>query len=67
MNNNDDVVGGLLVAFLGVVGVMFLLGSWFGFDDGKDKGKNEGIVYCVEKPKECKISYEYIKLQENQK
>jgi hypothetical protein len=65
--NDDNVVGGLLVAFFAVVGVMFLLGSRFGFDDGMVKGKNEGIVYCVEKPKECKIAYDYLKLQENQK
>jgi hypothetical protein len=65
--NDDNVVGGLLLAFFAVVGVMFLLGSRFGFDDGVIEGKNEGIVYCVEKPKECKIAYDYLKLQENQK
>jgi hypothetical protein len=65
--NDDNVVGGLLVAFFAVVGVMFLLGSRFGFDDGVVEGKNEGIVYCVEKPKDCKIAYDYLKLQENQK
>ena len=65
--NDDSVIGGLLVAFFAVVGVMFLLGSRFGFDDGMVKGKNEGIVYCVEKPKECKIAYDYLKLQDNQK
>jgi hypothetical protein len=65
--NDDNVLGGLLLAFFAVVGVMFVLGSRFGFDDGMVKGKNEGIVYCVEKPKECKISYDYLKLQENQK
>ena len=65
--NDDNVVGGLLLAFFAVVGVMFLLGSRFGFDDGVVEGKNVGIVYCVEKPKECKIAYDYLKLQEKQK
>ncbi len=65
--NDDNVFGGLLLALFAVVGAMFLLSSRFGFDDGMVKGKNEGIVYCVEKPKECKISYDYLKLQENQK
>ena len=65
--NDDNVVGGLLVAFFAVVGVMFLLGSRFGFDDGVVEGKNVGIVYCVEKPKECKTTYDYLKLVENQK
>jgi hypothetical protein len=40
---------------------------FLGVEDGKEKGKNVGIVYCVEKPKECTISYTYLKLQENQK
>jgi hypothetical protein len=31
------------------------------------QGRNEGIIFCTEKPKECKISYDYLKLQENQK
>jgi hypothetical protein len=65
--NDDNVVGGLLLAFFAVVGVMFLLGSRFGFDDGMVKGKNEGIVFCMEQPQKCKISYDYLKLQENQK
>jgi hypothetical protein len=65
--NDDNVIGGLLLAIFASVGVFFLLGSRFGFDDGVVEGKNEGIVYCVEKPKECKIAYDYLKLQENQK
>jgi hypothetical protein len=65
--NDDFPIGALCFGILATVAVVFLLGSRFGFDDGMVKGKNEGIVYCVEKPKECKISYEYIKLQENQK
>jgi len=65
--NDDNLLGGLLVAVFASVGVFFLLGSRFGYDDGVVKGKNEGIVYCVEKPKECKIAFDYLKLQENQK
>ena len=34
---------------------------------GKDMGKDEGIVFCMEQPQKCKISYDYLKLQENQK
>ena len=65
--NDDNLLGGLLVAVFASVGVFFLLGSRFGYDDGVVKGKNEGIVYCVEKPKECKIAFDYLKLQEKQK
>jgi hypothetical protein len=31
------------------------------------QGRNEGIIFCSEKPKECKTTYDYLKLQENQK
>jgi hypothetical protein len=31
------------------------------------QGRNEGIIFCSEKPKECKPTYDYLKLQENQK
>jgi hypothetical protein len=65
--NDESVIGTVCLACLALVGVVFLMGSRFGFDDGVVEGKNEGIVYCVEKPKECKIAYDYLKLQENQK
>ena len=63
--NDDNVIGGLLLAIFASVGVFFLLGSRFGYDDGVVKGKNDGIVYCMQQPKECKIHYDYLKLQEN--
>ena len=31
------------------------------------QGRNEGIIFCSEKPKECKTTYDYLKLQENTK
>jgi len=65
--NDDSVIGGLLLAILASIGVIFLLGARFGFDDGVVDGKNQGIVLCMEQPQKCKISYDYLKLQENQK
>ena len=65
--NDDNVFGAVLLAVLASIGVVFLLGSRFGFDDGFDKGTNVGIEYCMENQKECKIKYDYLKLQENQK
>lgn len=65
--NDDNLLGGLLVAVFASVGVMFLVGSRVGYDDGFDKGTNVGIEYCMENQKECKIKYDYLKLQENQK
>ena len=65
--NDDFPIGALCFGILATVAVVFLLGSRFGFDDGVVDGKNEGIVFCMEQPQKCKISYEYLKLQENQK
>jgi len=64
---NDDIIGGIILGVLASLGVIFLLGASVGFDDGFEKGKNEGIVFCMEKQKECKTTYDYLKLQENQK
>ncbi len=65
--NDDFAIGTVCLGILATIGVAFLLGSRFGFDDGMVEGKNEGIVFCMEQPQKCKISYEYLKLQENQK
>jgi hypothetical protein len=62
--NDDNMIGGILLGVLASLGVAFLLGVKFGVDDGLVDGKNEGIIFCMEKPKECKISYDYLKLQE---
>jgi hypothetical protein len=40
---------------------------FFGMERGEDKGKNQGIVFCMEQPQKCKISYDYLKLQEKLK
>jgi hypothetical protein len=65
--NDDFPIGALCFGIFATVAVVFLLGSRFAFDDGMVKGKHEGIVFCMEHQKECKISYDYLKLQENQK
>ena len=67
MNDNN---GGIILAFVASAiasGVMFIVGGSRGYDYGVEDGKNQGIVFCMEKEKECKIKYDYLKLQENQK
>jgi hypothetical protein len=62
---------GLIIPFIlgipTIATVIFFLGFNIGGHNGMSVGKNEGIVYCMEQPKECKIQYDYLKLQENQK
>ena len=31
------------------------------------QGRNQGIIFCTEKPKECAVEYTYLKLKETQK
>jgi hypothetical protein len=31
------------------------------------EGRNQGIIFCTEKPKECAVEYTYLKLKSNQK
>jgi len=70
---NDDYVPAAIItiattlAICSFVAVGYSVGQRDGIKTGKVEGKNEGIVYCVEHQKECKIAYDYLKLQENQK
>ena len=60
----DDTAAAMLVFILMLsIPVMYA----FGIESGKDMGKDEGIVFCMEQPQKCKTTYEYLKLQENQK
>ena len=60
--NDDYWVAPLCVFLLFVSGALYVIG----FNMGEQSGTNQGIVYCIEKQKECKIKYDYLKL-ENQK
>ena len=70
MNDSDGAAVALLV-LLGIMGLSFgigySMGSTFSKYDYVNQGRNEGIIFCTEKPKECKIEYTYLKLKENQK
>lgn len=61
-NDNDKSIFMLLLILVPVV-FIFLMGSSLGYDNGK----NTTIKYCIEQPKECKTTYDYLKLQENKK
>ena len=43
------------------------LGTGLSANGNITKGRNQGIIFCAEKPKECAIEYQYIKLKEMQK
>jgi hypothetical protein len=60
---DDDMSFPLAVLLILCIVGIFLTASSIGYDNGKDKA----IKICIEKPQECKIQYDFIKLQENQK
>jgi hypothetical protein len=62
MSDDNGAVILILILML-FIPVMY----FFGMESGDDKGKNQGIVFCMEQPQKCKTTYEYLKLQENQK
>ena len=68
MRWDDDPIG--YGIFLFAIGV-FLFGGAVGSGIMKltyiTEGRTQGIVFCTEKPKECAVEYQYIKLKETQK
>jgi hypothetical protein len=60
MSDDNGAVILILILML-FIPVMY----FFGMERGEDKGKNQGIVFCMEQPQKCKTTYEYLKLQEN--
>ena len=69
MNNYEAPYGiiALIVAFAIFAGVGILVVSEIPETGNITQGRNEGIIFCSEKPKECAVEYQYIKLKEAQK
>ena len=61
---NDDSSPSFFI-FIGII-TLLVIGYAFGFTIGEQFTQKETIVYCVEKPADCKVKYDYYKL-ENQK
>ena len=64
---NPSVFIPLILGLPTFASLIFFLGFNIGGHNGMNVGRNQGTVYCMEQPKECKIKYDYLKLQENQK
>ena len=68
MTNDSTPFGiiALIVAF-----AIFAGGAIMGSETSETgniiQGRNRGIIFCSEKPKECAVEYTYLKLKETQK
>lgn len=65
----NNAIEEILIVILAsaAVGVISISSASMIFDEGAKKGKDNAIIFCMENPKECKIKYDYLKLQDNQK
>jgi hypothetical protein len=59
-NDLDDFFGPLLIVFALLIFGAFL----YGHNEGYNIGKETTIRHCIEKPADCKLEYDYQKLQE---
>ena len=57
---------GCIVTFVAIFGGM-AIGLGISENYNITEGRTQGIVFCSEKPKECAVEYQYIKLKEAQK
>jgi Na+-transporting methylmalonyl-CoA/oxaloacetate decarboxylase gamma subunit len=60
---NDDNFAVFVFLPLGLCVVVFIMGALAGQGMGENKATRETIVYCVEKPADCKVKYDYYKLE----
>ena len=72
----NDGSSGCLAAIIGMgvlfvmVGAGYCLGDTFSRAEHIELGRKKGIVFCNEKPKDCKYEFDYmqyLKTQQNQK
>ena len=66
-------IDGLGLGFIGAISIIVTIiaagitGASIGEGSAIQKGRNQGIIFCVEKKRECMTEYNYLKLKENQK
>ena len=66
---NDEAPYGVIFGFIAIVlfAAGMVMGSEISETGNITQGRNEGIIFCTEKPKECSLEYQYLKLKETQK
>ena len=55
------------VICVSLFGLGWVISSEISETDNIIQGRNEGIIFCTEKPKECAVEYSYLKLVAAQK
>jgi hypothetical protein len=55
------------VAIGGYSAMLMSMGAVLSETGNIDRGRDEGIIYCIEKPAQCATEYKYLKLKEVKK
>ena len=68
MTNDEPPIGIIFtVICVSLFGLGWVISSEILETDNITQERNEGIIFCSEKPKECAVEYSYLKLKEVQK
>ena len=65
--DDDPIAVGIVLFVIGILVFGGGVGSGIMKPIYITEGRNQGIVFCTEKPKECVVEYQYMKLKETQK
>lgn len=60
----NTIFGGLLLLFMICMGT-FALVHGKGYDKGVRVTRTETITFCIERPKDCRLEYDFNKMKEN--
>ena len=57
---------GFMAGFIVLVvsGMLITIGATLPMEGNIERGRNAGIIYCTERPKQCATEYNYLKLKE---
>jgi hypothetical protein len=69
MNSSEEkFIGFMIGVFIGGFSAMLMsMGAVLSEKGNIDRGRDEGVIYCIEKPAQCTTEYKYLKLKEVKK
>jgi hypothetical protein len=62
----ESIFVGIVTGFIviAVAGLLMTIGAVISEKGNIERGRNAGIIYCTERPKQCATEYNYLKLKE---
>jgi len=67
--DGESMFVGFMTGFIVIAGagVLMAIGAVISEKGNIERGRNAGIIYCTEQPKQCATEYNYLKLKEAKK